>query len=350
MKGASHRRGFTLIELLVVIAIIAVLIALLLPAVQAAREAARRIQCVNNMKQLGLAMHNYHSAQGCLPTARVYDPVVQCPGGNVLSNCQDTPWFCLMLPQFEQTAMYNAFNFTIGASGPNVVARVPLGNWANSTVVITKISLFQCPSDRNNLFDLGLPYYPNTRGNYGINMGNTQYDQGLITTNFPPGTTRDMPFPLTKVCTFANFTDGTSNTMLMAEVLQGTGVDVRGLVWSSLPAAGAFYTRFTPNGYRDFYQLAVPTPKGAGWPANGVANADILPNGFCVPEPLQGMQCLNVNSFGYAYAAARSRHPGGVNVLFADGSVKFMKDTINAITWIGLGSINGGEVISADSY
>jgi prepilin-type N-terminal cleavage/methylation domain-containing protein len=95
------RRAFTLIELLVVIAIIAVLIALLLPAVQAAREAARRIQCVNNLKQLGLAHHNYHDAFGSLAAARIF-VAAACAGGNVRDGCQDTPWFCLMLPQFEQ--------------------------------------------------------------------------------------------------------------------------------------------------------------------------------------------------------------------------------------------------------
>src|SRR5436309_1810563 len=143
----QRHRGFTLIELLVVIAIIAVLIALLLPAVQAAREAARRMQCVNNMKQLGLALHNYHDLHNVIVTARIYDPVKQCPGGNVLSGCQDTPWFCLMLPQYEQVPLYNAFNFTIGSSGPGNI-----GLAANSTVTATKIALFQCPSDRDSLF------------------------------------------------------------------------------------------------------------------------------------------------------------------------------------------------------
>jgi prepilin-type N-terminal cleavage/methylation domain-containing protein/prepilin-type processing-associated H-X9-DG protein len=335
----TRRRGFTLIELLVVIAIIAVLIALLLPAVQAAREAARRMQCVNNMKQLGLAMHNYHDLHNVIVTARIYT-LSQCPTGNVLSGCQDTPWFCLMLPQFEQIPLYNAFNFTIGASGPG-----NLGLAVNSTVTATKIALFQCPSDRDSLFIF--PNIPNeSRGNYGINWGNTQYDQGLVTTNLPAGTTRPMPFPLDKTVSFASVIDGLSQTVLMSEVLQGSSNDVRGLVWSSLAGAGSFETRFTPNSFNDFYQIPVPTLK----PSVMVANADILPNGFCNPEPVQGLACLNVGTFAYAYAGARSRHAGGVNTLFGDGSVHFVKNSINAATWIALGSISSGEVIGADSY
>src|SRR6266511_2104200 len=120
MSGRAHpsrRSAFTLIELLVVIAIIAVLIALLLPAVQSAREAARRAQCINNMKQLGLAMHNYHSGNNCLPTGNVRGvglalvPGADACGTNIFDNCQNTPWFCLMLPFIEQGSLYNSFNF-----------------------------------------------------------------------------------------------------------------------------------------------------------------------------------------------------------------------------------------------
>jgi prepilin-type N-terminal cleavage/methylation domain-containing protein/prepilin-type processing-associated H-X9-DG protein len=347
-----NRRGFTLIELLVVIAIIAVLIALLLPAVQAAREAARRIQCTNNLKQLGIAHHNYHDAFGSLVAARIF-VASACAGGNVRDGCQDTPWFCLMLPLFEQQTMYNAFNFAVGESGPLVGSRLGLGNFVNSTVFQTKIALFQCPSDRSNPFVPAAPFNTATRGNYVINWGNTQYDQGQSTTNLssatPPIVTLPMPFPLNKGITFAAFTDGLSNSLLMSECLQGSGMDLRGYVWTSLPGAGGFYTRFAPNGFTDFYQLPVPTQQ-AGWPANGIANADITDENFCNPEPTVGMPCLVVSTFAYAFGAARSRHPGGVNTLFADGSVRFIKNSINGGTWISLGSIAGGEVISSDSY
>jgi prepilin-type N-terminal cleavage/methylation domain-containing protein/prepilin-type processing-associated H-X9-DG protein len=332
-------RGFTLIELLVVIAIIAVLIALLLPAVQAAREAARRIQCVNNVKQLGLALHNYHDIHNVIVTARIFE-LSKC-GGNVLRGCQDTPWFCLLLPQFEQGPLYNAFNFTVGSSGIGNV-----GMFMNSTVTQTKIAMFQCPSDRNTIFSYPGNVFPNsTKGNYGINMGNTQYDQGMLTTNFPAGATLPMPFPLNKTVSFAAVTDGLSNSVFMSEILQGAQTDVRGLVWSSLAGAGSFFTRFTPNSFKDFYQQTVPTMVPAG-----IANADILPGGFCTPEPVQGLPCLNVGTFAYSFAGARGRHSGGVNVLMGDGSVRFIKNTINGQTWIALGSISGGEVLSADSY
>src|SRR3954466_7725000 len=145
------RRGFTLIELLVVIAIIGVLIALLLPAVQAAREAARRAQCVNNSKQLGLALHNYHDVQGGLPPGRIWKNGLNGCGYNFFQG-QDTTWFILMLPQFEQQPLANAFNYSLGVGGP--LAPLPLGFFANSTVTATKVAVFQCPSDRAITFQI----------------------------------------------------------------------------------------------------------------------------------------------------------------------------------------------------
>src|SRR5208337_829615 len=223
MSIRSNRSAFTLIELLVAIAIIAVLISLLLPAVQAAREAARRTQCVNNLKQMGLAIHNYHSAQNVIVTGRVWSLASYANGngkcnGNVLSGCQDTPWFVLLLPYYEQSTLSNAFNYSLGSSGPLLGPQMlPLGLFANSTVTSTKIAMFQCPSDRDTLFTYPPPYKTflstDTRGNYAVNWGNTQYDQGLQTTNFPAGTTLPMPFPLVSTVSFASVTDGLSNTV-----------------------------------------------------------------------------------------------------------------------------------------
>jgi prepilin-type N-terminal cleavage/methylation domain-containing protein len=185
---ATVRKGFTLIELLVVIAIIAVLIALLLPAVQAAREAARRIQCVNNMKQLGLAINKYHDIANSFPPGRIWAPSSTQAFPTSLAGVQNTPWFVLMLPQFEQQPLFNSFNFALGSEGPN--RPFPLGFIANTTVESTKVALFQCPSDN-------------------------------------------------------------VNTVFMSEVLQGTASDVRGLMWSVGAGSSSFNSRMTPNGTID---------------------------------------------------------------------------------------------------
>ena len=144
------RRGFTLIELLVVIAIIAVLIALLLPAVQAAREAARRIQCTNNLKQLGLAFANYESTNTCYPSAAIFlTGGGACTGPGALRSCQNTPWFVMTLPFIEQGPLYNAFNVALGSEGPVALGLPPLA-WSM------------------------------TKGNYGINWGNTDLDRKSV--------------------------------------------------------------------------------------------------------------------------------------------------------------------------
>lgn len=356
MFHRAVRRGFTLIELLVVIAIIAVLIALLLPAVQAAREAARRIQCTNNLKQIGLSIHNYESAQSVIVTGRILSigsGPGQCANGALLSGCQDTPWFVLLLPYYEGSTISNAFNFSIGSSGPTTgPAGLPLGLFVNSTVTVSKLAMMQCPSDREMSFTWPAPYssivtFPMTKGNYAVNWGNTQYDQGLDQASYgytPAAPTLAMPFPLDKPARISSITDGTSNTVFVAEILKGSTNDIRGTLWMSLPGAGVFNTRFTPNGFNDIYQYVNPALKGS----SGVAKSDTLPNGFCVTEG--SLPCQNVNPYAFANAGARSLHPGGVNTLFGDGSVRFLKNTINAQTWVALGSISGGEVISADQF
>jgi prepilin-type processing-associated H-X9-DG protein len=302
---------------------------------------------------MGLAIHNYYSALNVVVTGRVWSQGSYANGngkcsGNVLSGCQDTPWFVLLLPYYEQSTIANSFNYSIGSSGPLLgTGGLPLGLFANSTVTGTKLAMFQCPSDRENMFTYPAPYNSilssDTRGNYAVNWGNTQYDQGLQTPNFPAGTTLPMPFPLVSTVTFASVTDGLSNTIFIAEILQGNNYDIRGDIWTSNAGAGSFNTRFTPNGFYDYYQTVNP---GLSPPAIGTS--DSLPNGYCIPE--LGLPCQNVNPFAFSFAGARSLHPGGVNVLMGDGSVRFMKNSINAATWIALGSISGGEVISSDSY
>ncbi len=336
------RRAFTLIELLVVIAIIAVLIALLLPAVQSAREAARRAQCVNNLKQLGLAMHNYHDVNNGLPPGRIWQAGLNNCGYNFFQ-CQDTSWFVLMLPQFEQTNLANAFNYSLGAGGP--LAPLPLGFFANSTVSATKINTFQCPSDRSITFQINPVYVGGalsgpraSKGNYVVSWGNTQWDQGQITNS------SNVAVPFMKSAfghdgriSFASVTDGLSNTVFMAEILQGSEYDVRGVIWQSIAGGSHFMSRFTPNKTRDLY---------------GIANRGDMLNQvfFCVNEPVLGLPCFGPVGDRAAFAGPRSHHPGGINTLMGDGSVRFTKDSVNGPTWVSLNSIQGGEVISADSY
>jgi prepilin-type N-terminal cleavage/methylation domain-containing protein/prepilin-type processing-associated H-X9-DG protein len=340
----GRRRGFTLIELLVVIAIIAVLIALLLPAVQAAREAARRTQCVNNMKQLGLAIQNYHDFSNSFPPGRIWTPSPTQAFPTILAGVQNTPWFVLMLPQFEQQSLYNAFNFALGSEGPN--QPFPLGFIANSTVESIKVAMFQCPSDSVNTYVFPPPLNVGalgaavlTRGNYAAAWGNTNWGQGVGSESVLATPYLQSAFGHNGQITFASVTDGSSNTVFMSEVIQGTASDVRGLMWSVTAGSSSFNSRLAPNGVTDllgqfsgFDQLSGSTS--------------------CVNDPGHGLPCASQTNHGSntAFSASRSRHPGGVNSLFGDGSVHFMKSTINPTVWVGLNTIQAGEVIGADAY
>jgi prepilin-type N-terminal cleavage/methylation domain-containing protein/prepilin-type processing-associated H-X9-DG protein len=372
---SERRRGFTLIELLVVIAIIAVLIALLLPAVQAAREAARRAQCTNNLKQLGLSIANYESANNCIPIGSVFGVGVgPCTSPGFGNNCQNTPWFILMLSFIDQGPLYNSFNASIGMEGPGTSGFV-----INSTVFTTRIASFQCPSDIPQVFSFTaaaansapLPPLPwsATKGNYGVNWGNLDYGQGAYSPYFTRSQFLQSPFGVNTSGTgpitirIASFTDGTSNTHVASELLQGAQDDIRGTIWVDNPGAGSYMTRFTPNGYQDYIPLIQPWASAtssaalafdnadnlASWGGSGVGTSPPTPGTLCDSQG-NGLKCNNQGTEGAEFVGTRSRHPGGVNSLFGDGSVHFMKNSISPLTWVQLGSINGGEVVSSDSY
>jgi prepilin-type N-terminal cleavage/methylation domain-containing protein/prepilin-type processing-associated H-X9-DG protein len=338
-----HRRSaFTLIELLVVIAIIAVLIALLLPAVQAAREAARRIQCTNNLKQLGLAMHNYQSAINTLP---------QGMNGDAWGT-----WLNAILPYVEQQPLFNAWNSYGNNSGLPGYVDGPLrySGVCNITVTSTRVTAFYCPSDGNNTATSGINIslnalsLPITSQNYVVNFGNTDMEQ--MTMNGLPflgAPFTDIGSPLTDIAgsnyqqrqadgtqmttyAFSAIQDGLSNTMMASELLVASSaypsgsLDLRGFSWLG-PCA--LYTAFIgPNS----------------------TAPDVTFPGECAYPYMQNPPCTTAPLIWYF--GARSRHPGGVNVTMCDGSVKFMKNSINLSTWSAVSTTQGGEIVSSDSY
>ena len=313
-----RRTGFTLIELLVVIAIIAVLIALLLPAVQAAREAARRMQCVNNLKQIGLALHNYVESRSALP------------GADMVFNVTELSALSQVLPFLEQSSVYNSINTAFSYQDPN-----------NATAMYTVINGFVCPSDMSDpLPALG------GQTNYMANMGSGIVWQAAI------GPNAGLPQPNgvfygNSATTFAAITDGLSNTTFYSERILADGNNA-----IISPIADVFFSPGFPTTPDDAMQqcLAVnisdlhnqfPLFMGAPW--------------LCGQHIFLHVTPPNTRSCGFfvalrAVMPPSSRHPGGVNVLFGDGSVKFVKDSVNLPTWRALGTRAGGEVVSADSY
>ncbi|MFO0954111.1 MAG: DUF1559 domain-containing protein [Isosphaeraceae bacterium] len=381
MKSSSlrsnGRRAFTLIELLVVIAIIAVLIALLLPAVQSAREAARRAQCTNNLKQLGLALHNYHSAVNSFPVGFLFPSVASPTGSNALG-IPDLHWrwsvTAQMSPYLEMTNVYNAMNFSwpiapgTGASGPFAGFQAFRPFPVHYTAITMKVGVFVCPSD-GATGGATLPDGSATFGptNYQFCTGDGSPGSGHVGDAGDPVNCAPAPcappangaFVLGPAQTVASITDGTSNTAAASEQLigpaSGTTTTVAGA--ASRPQdvrRGAVYVSTVPipdngpnvgcNNVAAGWRL----DKGYGWwdgdMRSGLYNHYLTPNS-------KTFDCWQSSPpHDPAVKAARGNHPGGVNVLFCDGHVQFVKDTVSLASWRALSTRNGGEVISADSF
>ncbi len=352
-----QRRGFTLIELLVVIAIIAVLIALLLPAVQSAREAARRAQCTNNLKQLGLAAHNYLSSQGCFPYQSM-------PNNANCTGCWSLSWGDSLLGQMEQTPMYNSLNFFLEMTNPT-----------NTTVGYSLLPTLICPSETIK----SRPASPWAPLSYAANIGGpgsiSQWSGVIVPGVNPWYNNSNNGGPVGT----ESISDGTSNTAMWSEHLIGIndpGTGQGDLVLRSDPrAVRAMFLvsiSLTPDQgatgtvqAQQFAQacMAIPGSQtslgtrnvGCHWNL-GLAYA-LSNNAYSHVTPPNYPRCTYTNSQDPTYwcgtmcsVAPTSNHPGGVNVCFADGSVHFIKNSVGLQTWWALGTRGQNEVIGSDQY
>ena len=305
------RRAFTLIELLVVIAIIAILIGLLLPAVQKVREAAARMKCSNNLKQIGLAMHGYHDSVQELPPGYRYRA-----SGIGLEDSEAT-WITHILPYLEQDNLFRTGNMALTFGGSNNV---------NATIMSTQLSVLKCPSNDGPTDAVGRNFLPLgwARGNYAANSG-----IGPLTSSWVTLTSTTVPgvFLVNSKTRITDITDGTSNTVFASEVLTTQGEDWRGVM--HYPEGSLYQHNRTPNS--------------------------------TIPDQFRTTMCatkLRVPCVGTYTAfnnrsiilSARSNHTGGAQTLLGDGSVRFIRDTIALATWQALASPQAvaGEVIPND--
>ncbi|MCX7427570.1 MAG: DUF1559 domain-containing protein [Planctomycetia bacterium] len=305
------KRGFTLVELLVVIAIIGILIALLLPAVQAAREAARRSQCLANVRQIALGMHGYHDTNRVLP--------VGC-----YSCCWGT-WLDALLPYVEQDELANQYHYD-HKYGVYAIPPVPedcrYGSALNTPVTTQRIPVYTCPSDTPRAtWDI-------TKHNYVANFGNTTFAQ---VTPYYDATFLGAPFRSTSPTdtapgrAFRDIRDGLTNTLMLSEVVQGVELDLRGFAWWG--DACNFTTFATPN-------TSIPDR--------------IYDPTYCRADLMPLQPCAVSTSTDPSRHSARSQHVGGVNCAMLDGSARFFSDNVSLTTWRAMGTSQGAEVFEAE--
>ena len=310
------RKAFTLVELLVVIAIIGILIALLLPAVQAAREAARRTQCSNNLKQLGLALHNYQTALRTFPPARLDWPQVYSPQA-------------MLLPYLEQANLQKLVDFDVSFAGADEAS------WGNAAAARTRVSSFNCPSGRVQVpgADFGTTHYMANVGT-GLKKGGSLLWEDAAA---------DGLFWENSRVSFADIRDGSSNTVAFSETTLGNG----GEAPTAAPSETQGIVLLLSGGAE-----TTPGDCGAGagqwWPQRGVrwiqgSYGFTLYNHYYRPNAA-AYDCGN-NSRTHGLTAARSQHPGGVAALYCDGSVHFISNSIALPTWRALATRSGGEVV-----
>ena len=341
-------RGYTLIELLVVMAIIGLLIALLIPAVQAAREAARRSQCTNNLKQIGLALHQYHLSLGAFPLGK---SVANVEVGEV-SGWRDWGAQALMLPYLEQTPLYNSINFEW--SNRAVTAKA-----VNSTAFNVRLKNYLCPSDRNSI--------------RGVNSNNSRGCVGATGIQYFKESTgifgRELTYSMEDV------SDGLSNTIAYSESLVGspnvtnnyrgnsiTGVheivsnqayDVNNIGISKIRQALELCNQAMRNaGGPNYPSVTTSAGNRWGWGEVGISlfNTIVPPNSAEYPWNSCRKDCPKCGPDGSQYSNAQSAHPGGVNALLVDGSVHWIGNGIDPLVWWSLGTRAGGEIIGGDDF
>lgn len=312
--------GFTLVEVLVVITIVGILIGLLLPAVQAAREAARGLYCKNNLRQIGLALQNYETASRCLPSARTGTPHLWSASAQIL-------------PYLEGDAVHSIINY-----------RFPATNAVNTPAVRTIISTYLCPSDPKQ-DRLHADFGPN---NYMANAGTGTQSNGSF---LPEDGPQDGLFFDRSAVRFSDITDGLSNTAVYGEIIKGSGGDLSstapadprlhyiqgpGTSTSSEPLSDSFCTKYATTAYGQ---------RGREWARGSFINATF---NHYLPPNSKSFDCLKGNVMGRT--AARSFHPGGVNLLLADGHVRLISDTVEIAVWHALATRNGNEVLPPEVF